>query len=116
MNTNDPEALISNSIGNVLDLYLHGFGQGSAGLIALLLSQLEFITLSDDNFENLSILDKKLFKPRCIQSDFNVLDKNGSQFSAYQMMLEYFNYSEKLFTFARPMLLACYAISETSNI
>jgi len=95
INTNDPEALIANSIGNVLDLYLHGFGQGSAGLIALLLSQLEFITLSDDNFENLSILDKKQFKPRCIESDFNVLDKKGSQFSAYQMMLEYFNYSEK---------------------
>ncbi|SFC12509.1 type VI secretion system baseplate subunit TssF [Pseudoalteromonas denitrificans] len=95
INTNDPEGLISQSVPDILGLYLHGFGQGAAGLIALLLSQLKFIAISDTDFKQLTLLDKTQFKPRCIEPEFTVLDKKGVEFTAYQMMLEYFNYSEK---------------------
>jgi len=95
INTNDDEGLISQLTPESLNLYLHGFGQGAAGLIELLLSQLSGICLSDSEFQQISFLAKDNFKARCLDDDFRVLSKKGNEFSAYQMMLEYFNYSEK---------------------
>lgn len=92
---NDIEANISEIVPEKLSLYLHGFGQGSSGLISLLLSKLSFITVSDASFQQMKRLNKDNFIPRCIDDDFVVLDKKGSEFSAYQMMLEHFNYMEK---------------------
>ena len=95
ISTNDSEGLISQLTPESLNIYLHGFGQGAAGLIELLLSQLKFICLSDSHYEHLTILPKEKFKSRSIDNNFTVLNKKGNEFSAYQMMLEYFNYSEK---------------------
>jgi type VI secretion system protein ImpG len=92
---NNTEANISEITPEKLNLYLHGFGQGSSGLISLLLSKLSFITVSDTSFKQIIKLDKNKLKPRCIDDDFVVLDKKGSEFSTYQMMLEHFNYMEK---------------------
>jgi len=95
INTNDPEAMISKVMPDTLSLYLNGFGEGATGLIELLLSQLVFISVSDNHFTQQILLDKSCFKPRCLDVDFNVLDKKANEFSAYQMLLEYFNYAEK---------------------
>jgi type VI secretion system protein ImpG len=95
LKTNNIEGEISELSPDNLQVYLNGFGQGSAGLIELMLSKLSFVCISDANFTTLNLLDKDSFLPRCIEPDFLVLDKKGNQFSAYQMMLEYFNYSEK---------------------
>ncbi|MCJ8295822.1 MAG: type VI secretion system baseplate subunit TssF, partial [Colwellia sp.] len=95
INTNDPEAMISQVMPDSLSLYLNGFGEGATALIELLLSQLLFISVSDPNFTQQILLDKSCFKPRCLEADFNVLDKKANEFSAYQMLLEYLNYGEK---------------------
>ncbi len=95
INTNDPEAMISQVMPDSLSLYLNGFGEGATALIELLLSQLLFISVSDANFTQQILLDKSSFKPRCLDADFNVLDKKANEFSAYQMLLEYLNYGEK---------------------
>jgi len=92
---NDVEGAIKDLAPDSLGLYLNGFGQGSAGLIELVLSQLQFIGISDSNYENITLLEKENFSPRCIETDFSILDKKSNEFTAYQMMLEYFNYSEK---------------------
>ncbi|MCJ8318842.1 MAG: type VI secretion system baseplate subunit TssF [Colwellia sp.] len=95
INTNDPDGLISQLMPEQLSLYLNGFGEGATGLIELLLSQLSFICISDKHFTLKTLLDKSCLKPRCLDVDFNVLDKKANEFTAYQMLLEYFNYSEK---------------------
>ena len=95
INTNDPDGMISQVMPDTLSLYMNGFGEGAGGLIELLLSQLLFITVSDSHFTQQSLLDKGALKPRCLDDDFNVLDKNASEFTAYRMLLEYFNYPEK---------------------
>jgi len=95
ISTNDVEGLMADLAPESLSVYLHGFGQGSAGLIELVLSKLQFIGVSDANFEQLTLLDKTNFSSRCIEPDFSILDKKSNEFTAYQMMLEYFNYSEK---------------------
>jgi len=95
INTNDPEGIISQLMPENLNLYLNGFGEGETGLIELLLSQLSFICISDVHFSQQTLLDKTCLKPRCLDDDFNVLDKKANEFTAYQMLLEYFNYSEK---------------------
>lgn len=95
LTANDPEAVLSEIVPDNLDLYLHGFGQGAAGLIELMLSQLDFILVSDPQHQQQVYLERENFSPRCIEQDFRVLEKQGNEFAAYQMMLEYFNYSEK---------------------
>lgn len=95
ISANDLDTTMAQLAPEHLSLYLNGFGQGAAGLIELMLSKLKFICISDGNFEQFTLLDKGQFTPRSIESDFVVLDKKGNEFSAYQMMLEYFNYSEK---------------------
>jgi len=95
ISANDVEAQMAALSPDNLNIYLNGFGQGAAGLIELMLSKLSFVCLSDSQFNEMSLLEKESFTPRCIEPDFSVLDKKGNEFSAYQMMLEYFNYSEK---------------------
>ncbi|WDE05324.1 type VI secretion system baseplate subunit TssF [Thalassomonas viridans] len=95
LEANDVEAVMAELAPESLSLYLHGFGQGAAGLIELLLSQLTLIAVSDPDFSEMQLLPVENFKPRCINEDFSVLTRQGNEFSAYQMMLEYFNYSEK---------------------
>lgn len=95
LDCHDVEAVLSDISPENLSLYLHGFGQGAAGLIELLLSQLTLISVSDPQFSTVNLLSVSDFKPRCIDEEFSVLNRQGNEFSAYQMMLEYFNYSEK---------------------
>ena len=95
INTVDPDASISQQVPDNLSLYLNGFGEGASELIELLLSQLTFITVSDSHFTKMTMLDKDSFKPQCLDDTFTVLDKNANEFTAYQMLLEYFNYPEK---------------------
>ncbi len=95
INANDPEGMISQLMPDKLSLYLNGFGEGATGLIELLLSQLSFIYVSDKHFTRQTLLEKSCFKPRCLDDDFTVLDKKANEFTAYQMLLEYFNYTEK---------------------
>ena len=117
INTNDPEGLISQLMPDRLSLYLNGFGEGATGLIELLLSQLSFICVSDIHFTQQTILDKTCLKARCLDAGFNVLDKKANEFTAYQMLLEYFNYSEKRKYFELTGLHnACLALNTTEVV
>ena len=83
INTNDPEAMISQVMPDSLNLYLNGFGEGATALIELLLSQLLFISVSDNNFTQKILLDKSAFKPRCLDANFNVLDTKANESVSY---------------------------------
>ncbi|MEH6470522.1 MAG: type VI secretion system baseplate subunit TssF [Halopseudomonas sp.] len=91
----DPEARFSQLQVEDFDFYVRGFEQNAASLIELLLTSTQAIALSDSRGEQHCLVDRERMQSRVSDTDFQWLPRYGNQFAGYDLLRDYFSYSDK---------------------